>query len=91
MLTKCMAVELGECGIRVNCIRPCMVRTEQIGALAGNQSQVFQNVLKANSRKPLGRMVEVEEVAEAVLYLSSGASGMTTGSDILLDGGMLAC
>lgn len=90
-LTKCMALELGEYGIRVNSIRPCMVRTENVGSVAGNKSEVFQNVLKANSRKVLNRMVEVSEIGDAVLFLSSVNSGMTTGSDILLDGGMLAC
>lgn len=90
-LTRCMAVELGEYGIRVNCVRPAMVRTEQVGTLAGNQNQVLQNVMKANSRKILNRLVEVSEVGDAVLFLSSSASGMTTGSDIVLDGGMLAC
>ncbi|CAL8089288.1 unnamed protein product [Orchesella dallaii] len=91
MLTKCMALELGEYGIRVNCIRPAMVRTEVVGNLAGNQSEVLQNVLKANSRKILNRLTEVSEVGDAVLFLSSSASSMTTGSDVTLDGGLLAC
>ncbi|ODM90475.1 Carbonyl reductase [NADPH] 2 [Orchesella cincta] len=91
MLTKCMALELGEYGIRVNCIRPAMVRTELVGTLSGNQSETLQNVLKANSRKIINRLAEVSEVGDAVLFLSSSASSMTTGSDVTLDGGMLTC
>jgi 2-deoxy-D-gluconate 3-dehydrogenase len=82
MLTKVMAAEWGEFGITVNAISPTVVNTE-LGrrVWAGEVGETFRRKL------PVGRFAEPEEIALAVLYLASGAAGMITGENLVVDGG----
>lgn len=95
-LTKTVALETAGTGVTVNCVCPSYVRTplieQQIPLLAQKhglpEEEVIRTVILPNC--PLGRLLEPEEVAAAVLYLcSEGASGMT-GAALPLDGGWTA-
>jgi len=95
-LTKTVALETAGTGVTVNCICPSYVRTplieQQIPLLAQKhglpESEVIRTIILPNC--PLGRLLEPDEVAQAVLYLcSDGASGMT-GAALPLDGGWTA-
>jgi 3-oxoacyl-[acyl-carrier protein] reductase len=67
--TKALAREIGSRGITVNCVAPGFIETDMTKALADEQV----NKLVANV--PLGRLGNVSDVAEAVLFLaSSGAA-----------------
>lgn len=72
MLTKSCALELAPHSIRVNCVRPAMVRTEQVGRLAGSNA-VLEQAIKINERRVIPRMVEMDEVSilikELPIYL----------------------
>jgi 3alpha(or 20beta)-hydroxysteroid dehydrogenase len=87
-LTKAAARELGEYGIRVNSIHPGGVLTSMslqddvISATAAN-ADAFMKAL------PLGRMGKTKEVSGLVVYLASDDSSYCTGSEVLVDGGML--
>ncbi|XP_042525964.1 L-xylulose reductase isoform X1 [Dipodomys spectabilis] len=86
MLTKAMALELGPHKIRVNAVNPTVVMTA-MGRANWSDPQKAQGML---SRIPLGRFAEVENVVDAILFLLSDRSSMTTGSTLPVDGGFLA-
>ena len=86
-LTKTLAVEWAEHGIRVNAIAPGTVDTPS-RATALSDAQFRQNIL---SRVPLHRFGTAEEMASAVRYLASSAATYITGQTLLLDGGLTAC
>jgi 3alpha(or 20beta)-hydroxysteroid dehydrogenase len=87
-MTKCAARELGAFGIRVNTIHPGAILTamvmdpDVVAATAGN-ADAFMNAL------PLNRMGKAREVSGAVVYLASDDASYCTGTEILVDGGML--
>ena len=78
MATKVFALELGKHKIRVNSVSSSVVRTDMI-----NQ---YRHKLAAVPI-PLGRVCEVEELADMVLFLLGDKSQMLTGSDVVIDGG----
>ncbi|MFI0450644.1 glucose 1-dehydrogenase [Actinomadura sp. 6N118] len=87
-LTKAAARELGEYGIRVNSIHPGGVLTamslqEDVVAATAESADAFMKAL------PLGRMGKTREVSGLVVYLASDDSSYCTGSEVLVDGGML--
>lgn len=89
MLTKVMAVELAPLNIRVNCVRPTIMETNiGSGAVGKVNEDTSTEVVKFSlERQLIKRFSTVEETADAVLYLSSDASSMINGSNILVDGG----
>jgi NAD(P)-dependent dehydrogenase (short-subunit alcohol dehydrogenase family) len=77
-LTRCLAVEWIQNGIRVNSISPGVTRTPE---LFDGVAPVFLN------NAPIDRIAEVEDIQGAVLYLASQASDFMIGSDLVIDGG----
>jgi meso-butanediol dehydrogenase / (S,S)-butanediol dehydrogenase / diacetyl reductase len=86
-LTKVMAVDLAEHGIRVNCVSPGPGDTQRSVDLVGEETmQTFRETGFAGI--PLVRLASVEDVAEAFLYLSSDAASYITGHNLIVDGGL---
>ena len=85
-LTRLLAIEWAEHGIRVNAIAPGRVETASRAAL-NREPGYRERVLK---RIPLGRFASCEDVAEAVCYLASPAAAYITGQTLILDGGLTA-
>lgn len=85
-LTKALGVELAPLGIRVNSIAPTFIETPMTAPML-NDPEFNQFVL---DRIPLGRVGQVEEVANAAVFLASRASSLTTGSCLKVDGGWTA-
>ena len=85
-LTKAMAVELAEHGIRVNAIGPGPTRTE--GTQPRHDTPAFQESLKR--RVPLGRGAAPEEMVGAAIFLASDEASYVTGTTIYVDGGWTA-
>jgi NAD(P)-dependent dehydrogenase (short-subunit alcohol dehydrogenase family) len=86
MLTRALAQELGQYGIRVNAIAPGLVKTELSRPNWSNPD--FLKFME--SITPLGRIGEPNEIADAALFLASNASNYISGSTILVNGGGLA-
>jgi 2-keto-3-deoxy-L-fuconate dehydrogenase len=86
-LTKAMAADELKYGVRVNCVSPGTVWSPWVERVVTTTPDPAATVDSMRRRQPLGRMVSVEEVADAVAYLAA-PSTFTTGSDFLLDGGM---
>jgi NAD(P)-dependent dehydrogenase (short-subunit alcohol dehydrogenase family) len=78
MVTKSLALELGERGIRVNSVAP--------GVIASARNRRDAELL--NDEVPLGRPGEPEEVAALVAWLCSDEAAYVTGQSYVLDGGM---
>ena len=73
-LTKCIAVEVGQQGIRINAVAPGVVNTPLAAGLGDDK---IQQLL---TRVPLKRVAEPEEVSKVIVFLLSGESGYMTGS-----------
>jgi NAD(P)-dependent dehydrogenase (short-subunit alcohol dehydrogenase family) len=86
MLTKSLALEWAEYGIRVNAVAPGVVETPGVAESLTDSATVREHEKKI-ARIPLGRSGGVEEVAEAVLYLASAKSSFVTGHTLVVDGG----
>ena len=86
-LTKVLAVELAPDNIRVNCVSPSLTDTGIFGGRPEKDALTEQ--LKAMvSRIPLGqRLIKPEEIAYAALYLASDEASMTSGINLIVDGG----
>lgn len=82
-LIKTAADELGPAGVRVNAVRPGLVPTELAAALDGDP-QVKADYL---AQMPLGRVGEVDDVANLVRFLLGPESSWITGEAIGVDGG----
>lgn len=84
-LTQQQAVELGEHGIRANCVCPGPVRTKL--ALAVHTPEIIDAYHDAI---PLNRYGSEQEIAEAILFLCSGKASYITGQSLAVDGGFEA-
>ncbi len=82
-LARNLAVEFGPHNVRINCIAPGLIRTDFARALWENPD----NLKRAVSRTPLGRIGEPEEIAGAAILLASKAGTFMTGQAIVIDGG----
>lgn len=85
-LTQVMARECAPDGIRVNAVLPGLTDTKFASALTQNPA-ILKQVLAI---VPQARVAQPDEIAPAVLYLSSPAAGYVTGALLAVDGGYLA-
>jgi NAD(P)-dependent dehydrogenase (short-subunit alcohol dehydrogenase family) len=84
-MTKAMAFELGPHGIRVNTLAPGFVETPLTMPVLDDE-KFRARVVRA---MPLGRVMTVEDVMGAIVFLASDASRMVTGLSLVVDGGHL--
>ena len=82
-LTKAMAVELAPLGVRVNSVAPTFIETPMTRPMF--EDAAFRDDVL--SRIPMGKIGQVEDVANAVLFLASPASALVTGDSLKVDGG----
>jgi 3-oxoacyl-[acyl-carrier protein] reductase len=84
-VTKSLAKELGPRKIRVNSINPGMVETEGVHAAGIMESDFRKDV---ESRTPLGRIGQAEDIAPAAVFLASQDSRWITGETLFISGGL---
>jgi NAD(P)-dependent dehydrogenase (short-subunit alcohol dehydrogenase family) len=88
-LTKHLAVEWAEHGIRVNAVAPGTIRTERVARLPEEPGGT-EYLAAIEKMHPLGRLGEPAEVAAAILFLASAEASFVTGAVLPVDGGYLA-
>lgn len=87
MITRCLAMEWGREGIRINSVAPGPIAgTEGMARLAPTP----EAEARVNASVPLGRMGTVDEIADACLFLCSDAARYISGAVIPVDGGSTA-
>ncbi|MEG8035085.1 SDR family oxidoreductase [Sphingomonas sp. LR61] len=89
-LTRAMAADHIREGIRVNAVNPGTADTPWVARLLSTAGDPAAERAALEARQPHGRLVQAEEVAEAVAYLTSPLARSTTGVDLAVDGGMQA-
>ncbi len=81
-MSKSMAQELAQRGITVNCVAPGFIRSAMTQALDEKQKDAI------NTRIPMGRMGEGDDIGAAVAYLASKEASYVTGQTLHVNGGM---
>lgn len=90
-LTKTAALEYAESGLRVNAICPGPVETPMGDKIRETQPEMAEQIIEAiKQREPMCRMGQPNEIAEAVIWLSSDAASFVTGATLAVDGGFVA-
>jgi NAD(P)-dependent dehydrogenase (short-subunit alcohol dehydrogenase family) len=95
LLTKCMALDFGRYGIRVNCICPGVIDTRMADELLSYRSLGDDDRRQAlletyEERHLVGRLGQPEEVAKVVLFLASDDASFVTGAAWPVDSGLSA-
>ena len=84
VLTEGLATEWAQYNIRVNSVSPGVCRTEMTESLTRQGSVTLEKYV---NRTPLGRLAEVSDIAQAVLFLASDRASFVTGENLRVDGG----
>ena len=82
-LTKALAKELAPSNIRVNCIAPGVIMTDMLKGFSLNELEELRDTT------PLSRLGTPDDIAEAVLFLSSDKASFITGQVLSVDGGFI--
>jgi 3-oxoacyl-[acyl-carrier protein] reductase len=86
-MTAVAALDLGPYGINVNCIAPGWTVTEMVVRRAGSK-EAFDRLTTTKAKQAImGRVGDPQDIANAVLFLSSQDSNFITGQVIVVDGG----
>ncbi len=86
-LTLAMAADHAHEGIRVNCVCPGTVDTPWVGRILNDADDPLAARRNLVARQPIGRLGTAHEIATAICFLASPASGYTTGTALQIDGG----
>jgi NAD(P)-dependent dehydrogenase (short-subunit alcohol dehydrogenase family) len=87
-ITKSAALEVAKQGIRINAVSPAAIATDMVTRFTGGGSDEAMSYMA--SLHPIGRVGQVDEIANPVLFLASEAASFITGSSLVIDGGWLA-
>lgn len=87
-ITRCQALDLAPLGIRVNSVSPGYVWTRVLDESAGGDRATWDEIWGRSN--PLRRCAEPSEVATAICFLASDDASYITGTDLLVDGGLVS-
>jgi 3-oxoacyl-[acyl-carrier protein] reductase len=82
-LTRCLAKQLAQRGIRVNCVSPGLIEAGMTALLNEYERDTYTKAI------PLGRIGRPEEIAEVVAFLAGPAASYVVGASIHVNGGLL--
>ncbi len=86
-LTRTLALEQAEKGVRVNCICPASIDTPMLNDAFERTADAARSRQQNIKRRPLGRLGTAEDVAFLALFLASDEAGFITGGTFVIDGG----
>jgi NAD(P)-dependent dehydrogenase (short-subunit alcohol dehydrogenase family) len=90
VMAKAMAIDHGPDGIRVNCVCPGDTHTPMLHDDADKRGMTWDEYAAGATGRPLGRLGKADEIADAVLFLSSDEASFITGDALVVDGGGVA-
>ncbi len=90
MLTKCLALDGAQHGIRANCVCPGMVQTPMFEGIIDQQPDPAAARAAAVKYTPIGRLGNPADIANAFVYLASEEASWVTGVALGVDGGFMA-
>jgi len=76
--------------VRCNSVHPAFIEGDMVDAMVKGRPDPAKAMAKLLAQIPIGRLGQPQEVANAVVWLLSPASSFTTGSEVLVDGGLIA-
>ncbi|KAI8792361.1 3-oxoacyl-[acyl-carrier-protein] reductase FabG, partial [Biomphalaria glabrata] len=85
--TQCVALDLADKKVRVNCVNPGVTHTELHKRAGLNEKEYEAYLKRARFTHALGRYAEPEEVADCIAFLASDQASFITGASIPVDGG----
>src|SRR5258708_22176747 len=89
-LTRQVALQYAESGIRCNCVCPGTIDSPWVRRLLEEAPDASQARAALVARQPLGRLGTPDEVAAAMCYLASDDAAFITGTGLVIDGGILS-
>ena len=84
-LTKSAALEYAPRGIRINAVCPGVIDTPMVSTMMTGEADVLNALI---AQVPIKRLGRADEIAQAVLWLSSDASSFVVGHSLVVDGGI---
>lgn len=92
MLTKSVALSGARKRppVRCNSVHPAFIEGDMVDAITRSRPDPAKAMAKLHAQIPIGRLGRPQEVASTVVWLLSEASSFTTGSEVLVDGGLIA-
>jgi NAD(P)-dependent dehydrogenase (short-subunit alcohol dehydrogenase family) len=92
-LSRSVAIQYAECGIRCNSVLPGLMHTPLVearlaGQVAGGDVEAL--VASRHAQVPMGRMGDAWDVAHAILFLASDEARYVTATELIVDGGLAA-
>jgi len=86
--TKCLAIELGPKGVRVNSVNPAYVPGTEIVTrqLIPDTEELLKSIESRSATHPLGRSGKIEEITDAIAFLSSDNATFITGTILAVEG-----
>jgi len=87
-MTRAVALDLTDKGVRVNAISPSLVLTELARDILSREHDPAATLACREAQHPLGRLGRPEEIGAATVYLASDASTWVTGQNLIMDGGL---
>jgi 3-oxoacyl-[acyl-carrier protein] reductase len=88
-LTRQMAIDYSPRGVRVNCISPGFIETEQMRVYLESHDDPAARRAELDALHPIGRVGRPAEVAAVAAFLASDDASFVTGADVPVDGGLL--
>jgi NAD(P)-dependent dehydrogenase (short-subunit alcohol dehydrogenase family) len=76
--------------VRCNSVHPAFIEGDMVDAMVKGRPDPAKAMAKLHAQIPIGRLGHPREVADTVVWLLSPASSFTTGSEVLVDGGLIA-
>jgi NAD(P)-dependent dehydrogenase (short-subunit alcohol dehydrogenase family) len=83
-MSKATALDYASRGVRINVVCPGIIQTPMMDRFTGGTDEGRDRVI---AQEPIGRMGEPNEIADAVLWLSSEASSFVVGHALVVDSG----